>query len=452
MRRLLRALVVGWLVFVSLSVQAQFKTQCETCFDSEIIKVSKLSELCTAYEIKVYYNGSCTHDLSHISVEVPTCATVSNLSNDQNCTQVFGYDPTTDITGFKIENFLNFGSSSTKSFIISFTLCSSSNTCSALSCWSPVVAYKASTCFELDTLKGVCPKLQAHLVQKNVTCFGSSDGQLTVVVDNGVAPYQYHWSDSSSNSSLSNLSVGNYSVVVTDATGATVTLNATITQPSAITISPAVVNASCNGKADGSIQLSVSGGTGSYSYLWNTGATTSSLDSLKAGSYSVTVKDSSGCVLNMTQSVTNIKMLTLSATQQLPACNQSNGNLTVTPSGGTNPYHFKWSNGDTTSSINNLPAGNYSVVAIDAEGCSVSSNYSLRENNTLRISYTLKPTSCLDDSSGAIDISVTGGTQPYYFSWSNGATTEDLQNLSSGSYMVTVTDSLGCQVSAKITN
>ncbi|HCW06203.1 MAG TPA: hypothetical protein DGG95_02435, partial [Cytophagales bacterium] len=114
------------------------------------------------------------------------------------------------------------------------------------------------------------------------------------------------------------------------------------------------------------------------------------------------------------------------------------------------PCLDRWSAGDATRTVSNLAAGIYSVTVTDAEGCSAASSYGLRENNTLRITYAVTPTSCLDNASGAINLTVTGGTMPYTFLTSNGATTEDLQNLTAGSYFVTVTDSSGCQMSASV--
>lgn len=442
--------VLVWLIAFSTTARAQLASSCQTCFTSEIVKATKKSAECTDYQLKVSYNGKCDHALSHITVAVPKCASVTNLSSDQSCSTALGYDPTTGLTGFKIEGFQNFGQSSLKSFTVSFTLCSPDTSCQVLSCWSPTVAYKASKCFDLDTLKGLCPKLSAHLQQKNLSCHGDATGELSVIVDEGSAPFQYAWSTGATTSSIQNLTPGSYAVDVTDATGTKVSLSAVVSQPDEISINTTVTNASCNGKVNGAIQTSVSGGTGRYSYLWNTGARSSSLDSIKAGTYSVIVTDSLWCTAQASIQVRNERQISLSFTPQFPSCNQSNGSLSVTASGGAQPYHYQWSIGDTTASVSNLPAGNYSVTVADSIGCSASTNFSLHENNTLKISYSVTPTSCIDDSSGAIAVTVTGGTQPYSYVWSNGDTTKNLQGLAGGSYMITVTDSSGCQKTANI--
>ncbi|HTH57057.1 MAG TPA: T9SS type A sorting domain-containing protein [Cyclobacteriaceae bacterium] len=440
-----------WLAFFSSKVHAQLASQCQTCFTSEFIKAEKNGTHCTNYQLKVSYNVKCDHALSHVTVAVPSCASVSHVSADQSCSTSIGFDPTTGLNGFKIEGISNFGQSSLTSFVVSFTICASDTSCHALSCWSPTVAYKASNCFDLDTLRGLCPKLSAHLLQKNVTCQGSANGELTVVVDEGSAPFQYAWSTSATTASLQNLTAGSYSVYVTDATGAKVSLSTVITQPAFISINPIVTNASCNGQANGAIQTNVSGGSGTkYTYQWNTGAASASLDSLKAGTYTVKVTDSLGCATQASFQVRNEKQITLSFAPQFPSCNQPNGSLWVTAIGGVEPYHYLWSTGDTIASISNAVAGNYSVTVADASGCSAAANFSLHENNTLKINYTVTPTSCVDDSSGGINVTITGGTPPYSYLWSNGATSEDLEGLPADAYTLTVTDSVGCQRTARI--
>ena len=450
MKSLLR-LIVFILAFLKInSSSAQLKSECQTCFDSEIVSSTTIDDQCTDYVIKVYYTGHCQHELSHFTVAIPSCYYFSNLENDLSCAQVVGYDPTTGLTGFKVDNIPNFGSSFSKSFLVSFRLCKNTS-CSTSNCWSPVVAYKAGNCYELDSLRATCPALNAHLVSKEVSCYGNSDGQLHAIIDDGVSPYQYSWSNGATTASIQNISRGSYSVTITDATGSQVVLSSIVTQPDSIVITPTVVSATCNGKSDGSITLSVTGGNGPpYLFLWSNGATTSNLDSLSAGSYSVIVKDSLACAAQATFSIVNQKQISISAFTQLPNCNQSNGSIFVTVTGGSDPYQYSWSNGATSSSISDIASGTYKVIVTDAEGCSVTMSYPLHENNTLRISYTVSPTSCLDNNSGAIDVTVSGGSAPYSYLWSNGSTSQDISGLALGTYTVVVKDSLGCQTSARV--
>lgn len=233
-------------------------------------------------------------------------------------------------------------------------------------------------------------------------------------------------------------------MTIKDASGAQVVLNATILQLEAIVVTGAITNATCNGKGDGAIDLSVAGGSGGYTFIWSNGATTEDLVELKSGSYTVIVKDSIGCSSQKTFTLVNTSQITISATSVLPTCNQSNGSINITVSGGVGPYTYLWSNSAISEDIQNLGAGLYKVTVTDANGCTAELAYNLRENNTLKLSATVTQTSCLDDASGSVDVTTSGGTAPYIYTWSNGATTEDLSGLVAGLYKLTVTDANGC--------
>ncbi len=429
---------------------AQLAATCETCFTSSLTKSEKISDQCVKYEMKVSFTGKCKHDLSHFTVEVPSCATITNLSNSENWKQVIGTDPTTGITGFKIDDINGFGSGSLKSFTVSFTLCSTSATCTTQKCWEPVVAYKAGNCFESEKIKPICPSLKAHLEKKDATCFGSSTGSLTAIIDDGTAPFSYQWSNGSTSTALTNIGKGDYSVTIKDGTGTSVTLNGAITEPDQIIISGNTTNAQCGGKNTGMIDISVTGGKAPLSFIWSTGAVTEDLANLKAGTYSVAVTDSSGCQAKASFIISNETTLLVTSTMVQPACGNGNGSITLSVSGGTEPYTYLWNNGATTSSLTDIIAGSYKVTVTDASVCSVEYSVFLRENNTLKGTYTITPTSCLDDSSGSINLTITGGTQPYSYYWSNGETSEDLSNLAAGNYTVTVTDSAGCKITLRI--
>ncbi|HEY9047396.1 MAG TPA: SprB repeat-containing protein, partial [Ohtaekwangia sp.] len=243
---------------------------------------------------------------------------------------------------------------------------------------------------------------------------------------------------------------GNYSVTVTDASGATATLSSTITQPEAIVISGTITAASCSGISNGAIDVSVTGGQGTFNYSWNNGATTQDLSGLSSGIYILTVKDGAGCSVQKSFSVTNSSQLLISVTPVLPTCGQANGSINITVTGGNPPYTYTWSNGATTEDLQNLAAGLYKVTVKDSSGCSTELAYNLRENNTLKLNATVTQTSCTDDASGAVDLIVTGGTPPYTYTWSNGVTTEDLSGLTAGLYKVTVTDSNGCTATLQV--
>jgi hypothetical protein len=421
------------------------------CFSAEVLKAEPGEGGCTKYEMRVSHDGTCRYDLSHFVVEIP-CGNVSNVSNSGNYPQVFGKDPTTGLTGLKIDNVANFGKSTPNFFIVKFTWCNNSSCNPQIGCWQPRVAFKAATCVDYDTASVTCQPtqtntLKATVQKQNVKCSGDANGSILVTVDGGQAPYAYAWSTGCTASSIQNLPAGTYTVTITDSNGKSITKTEEITATSAIVLSATSANPTCAGNANGSIDLTALGGMTPYTYKWSNGATSQDLANVLAGSYSVTVTDSIGCSAAATFQLNNPAILISAATVR-PACSQANGQVDITVSGGVEPYSYQWTNGATSQDLTGLAAGSYTVLVTDANQCSSMASYSLQENNTLHIAFTVTPTACVGNNIGAIDITVTGGTAPYSYLWANGATTEDLSALASGIQRLTVTDANGCRATS----
>ena len=226
--------------------------------------------------------------------------------------------------------------------------------------------------------------------------------------------------------------------------------NIEITEPTELEITlESVTNAKCSGNLDGAIDISVSGGTMPYSFMWSNGEISEDLVDLAAGFYSVTVTDANGC----TDTLENIEVETpstlevvLESTTNVTCFGETDGAIDVTVSGGTMPYSFLWSSGAMTEDISGISAGSYSVTVTDANNCSFSLN-DIEISEPSELEATLDSTSnvsCNGDSDGSIDISVTGGTPGYTYLWSNDATTQDISGLAAGIYSVTITDANGC--------
>ncbi|GIV33136.1 MAG: hypothetical protein KatS3mg031_0671 [Chitinophagales bacterium] len=293
--------------------------------------------------------------------------------------------------------------------------------------------------------------LTASTVQVNVSCHGGSNGSTDLTVSGGTTPYAYSWSNGATTEDLSGLSAGNYTVTVNDANGCTFTTGTTITEPTTLTASTSQVNVSCHGGSNGSIDLTVSGGTTPYAYSWSNGATTEDLSGLSAGNYTVTVNDANGCTFTTGTTITEPTTLTASTSQVNVSCHGgSNGSIDLTVSGGTTPYVFSWSNGATTEDLSGLSAGSYTVTVSDANGCTFTTGATLTQPSALSASTTKINVSCYGGSNGSIDLTVSGGTLPYAYSWSNGATTEDLIGVSAGVYTVTILDGLSCSITSSI--
>src|SRR5690606_16845159 len=222
-----------------------------------------------------------------------------------------------------------------------------------------------------------------------------------------------------------------------------------ITEPGAIEVAGAVTNEGCS-NGNGAIDITVSGGTAPYTYKWSNDQTSEDLANLHAGTYTVTVTDAKGCEISKSFEILNQAQLTVTLQSTQPSCGVKDGSITVTVSGGTEPYTYAWSNGATTKDLTDIGPGNYTVTVTDANGCSAQRAVSIKENNTLKLTSNVKTTSCNDDGSGAIDLTVEGGTAPYTYTWDNGQTTEDISGLTEGFYRVTVRDAAGCEVTSII--
>ncbi len=281
----------------------------------------------------------------------------------------------------------------------------------------------------------------------------SNTGSVTVNVSGGTGVYTYTWLPSGSTATVTNLAPGSYTLTVSDG-NCSQTQVYSIVSMNAPTISSTKKDISCSGICDGNIAITISGGTPLYSTLWSNGATTSSITALCAGAYSVQVTDATGCKAIRNFSLTTVTPIILS-TPDLddPRCHdECNGSLTAIPVGGTMPYTFSWTPTNVnTATANNLCTGNYIVIVSDANGCSVSNSYSLTNPPTFTLTAVVTDASCNTALDGAIDITVNGGALPYTYNWIPGSIgTEDLTNVLSGSYTVTVTDNSGCSIDSTV--
>ncbi len=310
------------------------------------------------------------------------------------------------------------------------------------------------------------PQLNITLNPINPKCFGQDDGEISAVVTGGTPPYTYAWNDdlSQTTENAFGLKATTYTLTVTDANGCQSTSSETLVDPVAITADVATITQPlCREISDGVIDLVVSGGTGTYQYLWSNGATTTNLTSISAGIYQVTITDENNCDFQIDSiNVTAPELMNIVfSTLQAPTCvGVENGMLGTTVNGGVAPYDYAWSNGATTANIDNLSSTDYFVEVTDANGCiSVSDTAQLVAPQLVSIEdfLVIDSIQCKDANNGSVFYRVkseAAGANSFSFRWQDSTLiaddlngfwlSSDYTTLSAGNYDLEIMDNIGC--------
>ncbi len=293
------------------------------------------------------------------------------------------------------------------------------------------------------------------------TCFGECNGGATPIVIGGNGGYTLSWSSGEVGPSASAL-CSTFNLSVIDALGCSFSTDFTFSNaPEPIVLTPDVVNVSCNGSSDASIDLAIAGGAGGYTLSW-TGpnsflSAATIIDNLLPGTYNVEVTDANACVVTASYTITEPALLAATAVSTPNVCfGAAEGSINASATGGTSPYTFIWNgpNGYSNSgaSIGGLESGSYALTLSDINGCLFEETYTISEPSAIAIDAVIGQVSCFNQSTGSITPSVSGGTGPYSYAWTspNGFTSSNLAivNLPEGSYTLTVTDANDCQGSA----
>jgi hypothetical protein len=293
----------------------------------------------------------------------------------------------------------------------------------------------------------------------NVLCHDSQTGSVIISASGGAGFFAYSLNGGftyQSSSTFTNLNAGNYLVTIKDAANCISSEGFSISQPAAIHAIIGVLNVTCHGQNNGQINVYGSGGISPYTYSLNNGQFGSSghFQNLLGGTfYNVNVKDANGCVASFGRFLSQPALLNLNANKNDVSCaGGNNGLISLNVSGGIAPYHYNWSTGQTGSVIQDLEAGIYSVEVTDQNGCSGTMNFTISEPLApLVVNAVLSPATGDFSQDGAIDITVTGGTPPYSYNWSNGSEIQDQDSLNPGSYIITITDAKGCALATTFT-
>ena len=289
----------------------------------------------------------------------------------------------------------------------------------------------------------------------DVSCNAACNGTATVNPSGGTPGYTYAWSPSGGNAATANnLCAGNYTCLITDLNGCTLSQTFLITEPTPLTVSSAGFNVTCYGVCDGQVVAIPSGGTPNYTFAWSTGCANPSCPNICAGTYSVIVTDMNGCTVTSTATVTQPSDITITPTSVAAHCSLPDGSASATFSGGTGTLTPVWYNPATPgSSISGVVAGNYFIVVTDANGCDDTANVVIANSpGVAAAAGTITPVSCFGGNDGSAVVNANGGTTPYTYAWNcSPSTTNTASNLTAGPCSVVVTDSAGCTSTVNVT-
>ena len=299
--------------------------------------------------------------------------------------------------------------------------------------------------------------ISGNVISSNVNCFGKNDGSLQVInVSGGFGIYEYSidfantWQSSPV---FTELSPGSYKVYIRDATNPncfiTINPNVIITQASApLGLTFVKSDVSCFGAQTGSIKITANGGTLPYTYTWSNGETGDEIDKLNAGIYTLQIKDAKGCIFSESIQIDQpANPLKINFTKSDVSCfGVKDGQIDLQISGGTLPYSFKWSNNEITEDLTNLEASNtYTVIVKDANGCTATESIEIKQPNILKVSVSVKNSTCKLSKDGMINALIEGGTMPYTIEWVGlGRSSNSIDNLIAGRYTLLVIDAKGC--------
>ena len=259
----------------------------------------------------------------------------------------------------------------------------------------------------------------------------------------GVGGYSYLWSNGATTSSITGIADGAYSVTVTDANGCQGDCSASVVLSDDTPICVLDnTNIDCTTPL-GSITSSVTGGSPGYTYSWSNGANTANISNLTTGNYTLIVTDSNGCTSSCSVEIIDESYdVAVFISGNSIFCEGESIQLGA-GIGGVTPFVYNWSTGSTSPNTTVSTGGIVTLIVTDANGCTGSSSVTVIESPNPNCAVTTSDTSCGLDN-GAAGANATGGAPPYSFNWSNGGNTQVINNLASGTYVVTVTDSNGC--------
>lgn len=285
----------------------------------------------------------------------------------------------------------------------------------------------------------------------DITCFGKNNGTINASASGGTPNYTYNWGAGITGATRSSLGPGSYTVTVTDGASATASNTFTILEPSLLTLAATVdTQVKCFGANTGHAYAIPTGGTAGYIFNWNTSPPKSGavVSRILAGNYTVTVTDAKSCTATATANVSQpASAVTVNAVvSNATTFGASNGAINITASGGTGTLSYNWGGGITSEDRTALPAGNYCVTVTDINLCTATRCDSVKQpaqGAGVSVTGVVTSVSCKGGNNGAIDITASGGSGSYTYNWGAGITIDDRIALTTGTYVVSVSDGNG---------
>ncbi|AWV97705.1 T9SS type B sorting domain-containing protein [Arcticibacterium luteifluviistationis] len=287
--------------------------------------------------------------------------------------------------------------------------------------------------------------LVAETIGVDAKCYGSADGTATAVGIDGTPSYTYSWSNGQKTAKATGLAFGTYTVTVTDANLCTATATVAIGQPTLLVAEAIGIDAKCYGSSDGTATAVGIDGTPGYTYSWSNGQETAKATGLAFGTYTVTVTDANLCTATATVAIGQPTLLVAETIGVDAKCyGSADGTATAVGIDGTPGYTYSWSNGQETAKATGLAFGTYTVTVTDANLCTATATVAIDQPAVLGANPSTVDVTCYNGVDGTAKVTPFGGTAAYTYKWNTGATTQEITNLSAGTYSVVVTDAQGC--------
>lgn len=318
-----------------------------------------------------------------------------------------------------------------------------------------VTIIDANNCITSDRITLEEPAMLSSeiVITQELLCFGNDNGAATIMTSGGTAPYTYAWANDTEGI---NLQAGTHQVSITDANACEEIAEITLTQPNELLVEiEEIIHISETGTNDGSINILVSGGTGNYTFDWDNGiGDIQNPTELSPGTYTVLISDENGCMTTTSAVVADPNIVTITGfnTTNVTCNGGMDGGVEMTIFGGTMPYTYDWSGGiDNVQNPSNLIAGTYQVVITDANGSMANASVEITQPTAIEITdLEVSDIACDGSGNGRIAVVITGGVPPYAYDWGEGIQdSPSIENLTSGTYQVTIYDANDCSITSE---